>query len=138
MRGKITMQMIKLVGKYQELTKGRLGKIRSTITEIKTMKSLKQIQRSWKEMRLRMKSFEMLSTSCKRLEAMEEGLNRQSGDLKVIWRQFLRLISRAITSPQPEPTYQPRSCSTKSIIYNNSKTSKSQTSSKAKRDYKRS
>ena len=138
MRRTNTVRMIKLAIKCQELTKRRLGKIRGTIMEIKTMKSLKQIQRSWKEMRQRMKSFEIISTSCKRLEVKEEGLNRQSGDLKVIWRQFLRLISRAITSPQPEPTYQPRSCSTKSITCNNSKTSKPQTSSKAKRDWTRS
>ena len=129
------MQMSQLVIECQEQTKGWLDKIRCVIMEIKIMKSLKQIQR--KETRLRMKSFEIISTSCRQLEAKEEGLNQQSGDLKVIWRQFLRLISRAITSPRPEPTYQPRSCSTKSTICN-SKTSNPQTSIKAKRDWTRS
>ena len=131
-------QRIKSTIECKVLTKGWLNKIRCKNTNIKIMKSFKQIRRSWKETRLRMKSFEIILISCRRLEAKEEGLTRQSGDLRVILRQFLRPISRAITSPQLGPTSQPRSCSTKSTIYNTSKTSKPQRRKKVKRDWTRS
>lgn len=70
-------QMIKPTIECKVLTKGWLNKIRCTDTNIKIMKSFKQIRRSWKETRLRMKSFEIILISCRRLEAKEEGLLRQ-------------------------------------------------------------